>query len=365
MLPSELPDGHQRGEGGHRLPRPRAMAPSSRQNCLWPARQRAGHAGEAGAGGKGNAERKAKGLFGARAALEGARPECPPGHRRPPGATELGTAWLQEVWGHLLLGHGHPVCPSSGTSWWAILGPAAFPPLAITLPQRRLGCPPPGSLPGLRWGRDLPGLEQPPFSGLEESWCDPGGASSGGGCQGNAGGRRKWALTAPPPRSWGRQGLPLLDAHPPLAALLRAAWGCGELWAEWAQWAGPHSPRLLPPSRGLGSLLAMSAVCLPPGCRGLPGQHQHQHRAGRRLRRKEEGAEDRAEPAAGRGGSHTALSLSLSPCPLRPALGLAKLSVYASGRWGGSFCVLPGPGPRNPPNTHCLLGSLGLRGSRS
>lgn len=93
----------------------------------------------------------------------------------------------------------------------------------------------------------------------------------------------------------------------------------------------------------------MSAVCLPPGCRGLPGQHQHQHRAGRRLRRKEEGAKDRAEPAAGRGGSHTALSLSLSPCPLRPALGLAKLSVYASGRWGGSFCVLPGPGPRNPP----------------
>lgn len=159
--------------------------------------------------------------------------------------------------------------------------------------------------------------------------------------------------------------LPLLDAHPPLAALLRAAWGCGELWAEWAQWAGPHSPRLLPPSRGLGSLLAMSAVCLPPGCRGLPGQHQHQHRAGRRLRRKEEGAEVRAEPAAGRGGSHTALSLSLSPCPLRPALGLAKLSVYASGRLGGSFCVLPGPGPRNPPNTHCLLGSLGLRGSRS
>lgn len=48
LLPSELPDGHQRGEGGHRLPRPRAMAPSSRQNCLWPARQRAGHAGEAG-----------------------------------------------------------------------------------------------------------------------------------------------------------------------------------------------------------------------------------------------------------------------------------------------------------------------------
>lgn len=209
LLPSELPDGHQRGEGGHRLPRPRAMAPSSRQNCLWPARQRAGHAGEAGAGGKGNAERKAKGLFGARAALEGARPECPLGHRRPPGATELGTAWLQEVWGHLLLGHGHPVCPSSGTSWWAILGPAAFPPLAITLPQRRLGCPPPGSLLGLRWGRDLPGLEQPPFSGLEESWCDPGGASSGGGCQGNAGGRRKWALTAPPPQSWGRQGLSL------------------------------------------------------------------------------------------------------------------------------------------------------------
>lgn len=204
LLSSELPGWMPWGCGGHSLPRPRAMAPSSQQDSLWLACQCAGREGEVGGGGKGNAE------WGQGQPWTERPLSVPQATGGLIGATELRTAWRQEVWGHLLVGSGHPVCPSSGTAWWAIPGPVAFPPLAIAPPQRGLSSPSQGSLPGLSWGRDLPGPERAPRSGLEESWCDPGGASSGvGGCQGSAGGMRKWALTVSPPRSWGRQGLTL------------------------------------------------------------------------------------------------------------------------------------------------------------
>lgn len=61
------------------------------------------------------------------------------------GVTEPGTTWLQEMQGHLLRDSSHPVYLFSGTSWWAILGPVAFPPLEVgwvtVLHQRGLSCP--------------------------------------------------------------------------------------------------------------------------------------------------------------------------------------------------------------------------------
>lgn len=259
------------------------------------------------------------------------------------------------------MGSSHPVCPSSGTSWWAILGPVAFPPLAITLPQRGLSCPSPGSLPGLRWGRDLPGPEQPLFSGLEESWCGPGGTSSGRRCQGNAGGLREWALTVSPAQSWGRRGLTLSWVPPPC----RPPEGCLGLGGDW----GPAGQRgwgltlsQTPSQQGpwAGSLLAMSAVSLPPQHWGLPGQH----RAGG-LRRKEgprRGLKREQSRAVGRDGSHTALVPQPLSLPLSPQLWAWPNSVSRpQGGWGLVGQLLPGPRarPQDPPPSHTHTASSG------
>lgn len=249
------------------------------------------------------------------------------------------------------MGSSHPVCPSSGTSWWAILGPVAFPPLAITLPQRAQ----------LPFSRKPLWIEMGAETCLGwSSPCSRGWRRVGAiheepavrGCQGNAGGMSKWALTvAPPPQTWGRQGLTLSWTPPPPAcrptegclgvrgALGRAGQGAGASLSQ-------TPPSQQAPRAGPSLQCQLSAFCLALG---------------------REAAEARAERAAGRDGSHTALSLSLSPCPLPPALGLAKLNLSATGRvgpGGAASARSRAQAPRTPPPTHCLLGSLGLRGSR-